>query len=341
MRFTCDDPVKLKPKGRGPALAVKTIAPTRTRICKGCGIVQEVYRQSKSEQCLDCRDRGRRQNLSGRVFDQITVLDLAGKTQWGPEWNCQCSCGKLFKALAGNLTSGNTRTCGCSNTAENMVGQEHGLLTVMEWHSLTKSRAHLWICSCLCGGVVLVQTGNLKSSNTKSCGCLTGMKFPRVLTGLTFGWLTVVSPADTRKNGINWNCKCKCGAMPVVYGGDLRLWKKISCGCARTGKHEPIRPANIRTAERYAKMPRRDNYVPGERVTWAEVKALYEKQRGKCAEPTCNIKLNWTFHRDHIMPVKRRGPNLIKNIQLLCPSCNHRKGSMHPIDWANRNNRLC
>ena len=340
MSMVCDAVGKPPRKGRGPARLVKTVAATRVRVCKGCGVVQDVYKHSKSQQCLECRDKARRNDISGNTYGQLTVVSFSGKGRWGPEWNCRCSCGILVTVFANNLTGGNSTSCGCKGAFEDLTGQEFGLLTVMEWNCLNASAAHLWVCSCMCGGTVLVQTNNLRSGNTRSCGCLTGMKFPRVLTGLTFGWLTVVSPADTRKNGINWNCKCKCGANIVVYGGKLRLWQKVSCGCAQTGSHVPIRPAAVRQAIRRAIMPRRNNHVKGERFTWPEVKALYERQKGKCAEPTCRIKLNWVFHRDHIISVKLGGPNLITNIQLLCGPCNRRKGSLHPIDWARKNGRL-
>lgn len=57
---------------------------------------------------------------------------------------------------------------------------------------------------------------------------------------------------------------------------------------------------------------------------------LMRAQASKCA--CCSICLKKSgYHLDHIIPVAAGGPNLDSNIQLLCPSCNHSKGSKDPI----------
>jgi 5-methylcytosine-specific restriction endonuclease McrA len=40
------------------------------------------------------------------------------------------------------------------------------------------------------------------------------------------------------------------------------------------------------------------------------------------------------------MPLARGGTNHRRNIQILCPSCNLRKGWKHPIDFAQEMGRL-
>jgi 5-methylcytosine-specific restriction endonuclease McrA len=62
----------------------------------------------------------------------------------------------------------------------------------------------------------------------------------------------------------------------------------------------------------------------GGKHTAEEIRALYERQKGKCA--CCSTDLD-KYHRDHIVPLSRGGTNDIANIQLLCPSCNTAKGA--------------
>lgn len=63
------------------------------------------------------------------------------------------------------------------------------------------------------------------------------------------------------------------------------------------------------------------------KVSKDELFAILETQNNKCVY--CNTDLV-EFHFDHIMPISLGGENSIDNIQALCPTCNCRKGKMHP-----------
>lgn len=52
-----------------------------------------------------------------------------------------------------------------------LIGQKFGRLTVMEFSHIYKGQA-CWVCKCDCGDYTKVSSGSLKSSRTKSCGCL-------------------------------------------------------------------------------------------------------------------------------------------------------------------------
>ena len=51
--------------------------------------------------------------------------------------------------------------------------------------------------------------------------------------GNRYGFLTVVSRAESKSNGARWLCKCDCGNEVIVRGADLRRETTRSCGCFR------------------------------------------------------------------------------------------------------------
>jgi 5-methylcytosine-specific restriction endonuclease McrA len=66
------------------------------------------------------------------------------------------------------------------------------------------------------------------------------------------------------------------------------------------------------------------------RITAKEVKAIFAAQRGKCA--VCRERLT-AFQVDHIIPLKKGGPHVRQNIQILCRRCNAKKGAKDPIEF--------
>ena len=51
-----------------------------------------------------------------------------------------------------------------------ITGQIFGHLTALRIVG-KQHRASVWQCGCSCGNVVNVKLGNLRTSNTRSCGC--------------------------------------------------------------------------------------------------------------------------------------------------------------------------
>lgn len=66
--------------------------------------------------------------------------------------------------------------------------------------------------------------------------------------------------------------------------------------------------------------------------TAAEVKALFFRQKGKCAY--CRTSIKDYYEEDHIVALANGGSDYISNIQLTCGPCNWSKGARHPIEFA-------
>ena len=65
--------------------------------------------------------------------------------------------------------------------------------------------------------------------------------------------------------------------------------------------------------------------------TAKEIKQLLARQKCRCV--VCKKSIEDGYHEDHIVPLSRGGSNCIRNIQLLCPTCNCRKGSKPPVKF--------
>jgi hypothetical protein len=70
---------------------------------------------TKSCGCLCSRSPSKRANLIGQRFGRLTAIHCNGTGELKhTTWQCQCDCGKVVPAVpTGNLTSGNTKSCGC------------------------------------------------------------------------------------------------------------------------------------------------------------------------------------------------------------------------------------
>jgi 5-methylcytosine-specific restriction endonuclease McrA len=66
--------------------------------------------------------------------------------------------------------------------------------------------------------------------------------------------------------------------------------------------------------------------------TATDVRDLLRLQDGRCAY--CRRNVRRSYHVDHIKPLVAGGGNDRKNLQIVCPSCNSKKGARDPIDYA-------
>lgn len=66
--------------------------------------------------------------------------------------------------------------------------------------------------------------------------------------------------------------------------------------------------------------------------TQQDIDEILKAQRGKCAY--CRAKLGSQFHVDHIVPLSAGGSDARSNLQCTCASCNRRKNSKRPEEFA-------
>jgi len=188
-------------------------------------------------------------NLLGRVFGRLTVLEQLANKNNKRMWLCKCKCGNDKIVQTSSLLNRSTMSCGCLKherdlewgnkkgavMRHNLLGMKFNKLTVLELHSVDDNYIVRWLCRCDCGNTTVVQTSQLKSGKTKSCGCIKGRARVKNLTGKRFGRLLVKYEVPKEKRNriekVSWMCECACGNTCIVDADSLGSGKTNSCGC--------------------------------------------------------------------------------------------------------------
>ena len=97
-----------------------------------------------------------------------------------------------------------------------LTGQRFGRLTVIERTGSDCIGQAMWRCRCDCGNMTVVAGGNLRTGNTRSCGCY-GLE-------LTIGGHRSRTHGGTYDGGIEPDEDFTSAAMYVDY---VRVYEKI------------------------------------------------------------------------------------------------------------------
>lgn len=102
-----------------------------------------------------------------------------------------------------------------------------------------------WHCKCKCGNEVDVDTRNLNSGHTQSCGCLQKQKASRNtidMSNFENENLKVISRQGSDSEGVAlWSCLCKhCGNIFTTRGASIRAGYVNSCGCVHSWNEKRI-----------------------------------------------------------------------------------------------------
>lgn len=321
-----------------------------TRSC-GC------YREERRKTYRPPHDK-KPEDLSGERFGHWRVLELTGdRTASGkPLFRCECDCGTVSSLPGAMLKSGQSKSCGCRKmeaarlkrivSGDGLEGNRFGRWTVIRY----LPEQYRFECRCDCGTVAEVIPADLKNGKSVSCGCYRRERAADAkladLSGRRSGKLIalhrVANVKLSGKSYVVWACLCDCGNRKDVRAETFSSGRVISCGCERNAREKgriPYLPEQVRakTAARGNARRARKSQAGGT-FTAPQIEDLRRKQRGRCA--ACAGTLGASFHRDHIVPLVLGGHNGIGNIQLLCVSCNSRKGAKDPIRWANERGLL-
>src|SRR5690625_2206469 len=109
-------------------------------------------------------------------------------------------------------------------------GNVFGKLTVLSRHGSDSTGKTTWLCACECGAETVATGLNLKSGNTRSCGC--AKSAPRTrhdISGMRFGHLTVTRRSGSHGGRSQWECICDCGEANYVTYSNLVRGVTRSC----------------------------------------------------------------------------------------------------------------
>lgn len=118
--------------------------------------------------------------IPGSRFGRLLVLSLAETDKWrNSKWLCQCDCGNVKIVRAGNLSGGQTKSCGClarettsRRSLKNLEEIRFGRWLVLRRAENRHNNSQvMWTCRCDCGTEKDVYATLLSRGMSKSCGC--------------------------------------------------------------------------------------------------------------------------------------------------------------------------
>lgn len=115
-------------------------------------------------------------DLTGKTFEELTVVERRENIGKHAAWLCKCSCGNYRIVASQNLLNGSTKTCGHDKPERNNleIGKQYGGLTLLERFSDVNGKT-MCKCKCFCGNEVIIPIKKIHYK-LKSCGCIENNK---------------------------------------------------------------------------------------------------------------------------------------------------------------------
>ena len=135
--------------------------------------------------CGKCGIYDRKIDLTGRVFDKLTVISENGYYEYPNgerdyKWLCKCECGNYVTVRGNSLKAEGNHNCGCYRkelrvTDDEMIDHRFGMLVVVERaepeYATDGALISRWKCKCDCGNEIIVKGRELRNGSRQSCGC--------------------------------------------------------------------------------------------------------------------------------------------------------------------------
>lgn len=118
-------------------------------------------------------------NRIGYENDYFKVVSEAPPLNGRVRWNCLCkACGQYCVKDFSNLNK--HKSCGCQKKAaigkalrKDLTNKRFGMLTAIKYSGRSNVSGNaIWECKCDCGTITYVDSNNLTSLHTLSCGCI-------------------------------------------------------------------------------------------------------------------------------------------------------------------------
>lgn len=192
-------------------------------------------------------------DITGKTFNKLTAVRLIGIRKKQTIWLYKCECGEYVISPYAAVVSGHVSSCGCSlkevlsakreKNAEDSIGTQYGELTIIGPAPSLDGRAYVH-ARCSCGNENDYRLKDLKTGNTKSCGCLKRnsnllrhRKEAETNVGKIFGKLKVLSVVETTNGPAKVLCRCECGNEGIYRINALKANNVRSCGCLKKEKN--------------------------------------------------------------------------------------------------------
>ncbi len=212
-----------------------------------------------------------------------------------------------------------------------LSGLRFGMLVVNGRAGYDPSGKTTWLCRCDCGQSATATGLNLKSGNTKSCGCLKSRRQAKDITGRKFGRLTARDLVSTARGISIWRCVCECGGITELTYGRLTSGHTKSCGCLQSENSSALASKNL-AGRKGPEHPRWDPSISdAERSAYRSTSSWRSSvlTRDKFVCAACHSEDARCAH--HIVGyarcVERRKD--ISNGATLCEPCHHRFHSQY------------
>lgn len=143
-------------------------------ICGTVAIKQgKLLKNGHTTSCGCMKGQAKIKDLTNKKFGALLVLEKDVVKNHKVYWKCKCDCGNIAIVSGAALTSGNTKTCGCS---KHKADKGRKYLTNMTFYKLkvlnyayTKNKKAYWNCVCDCGNKLDVSSLNLVWGYVRSC----------------------------------------------------------------------------------------------------------------------------------------------------------------------------